>query len=536
MFGGGSVQKPTTAAADSKSNLFAFQPSAGFSFAQPPKETADKVEGAKVAESSATPPVAVSGSDSTAKTASDKGTGSIFGGGLVSGEKASIFGGSAEKSSVFGGGTADKGGIFGGTAEKGNGFGGNTVAAADKGSSIFGGSSDKGGLFGAASTVSSSPVSFSFTQSLANAAVSTSTATPTQGTSPATTSATPQPGSATGFPVVSAATSSTTTPQPTTFSNFLVTSTVSESTTVSAPETTPSSTGISFSNFNFGSSAQQPADANTKMGGLSFGQSASGISGSIFGGATTITPVQSTNVFGGGAAATTAESTKTQAPFSFSISDSQNSNTATPKSSFFGSKPLFGTPTATSQQQPTGGFFGAATTTATAATKPEGTGLFGQATLSSPFGQSQPQSSFGGPPTFGQPAGGSLFGQSPSSGFGSQGSSVFGGGGSMFGGGTTADTTANQPSGGLFSSPATGGLFGNSNSLASPVGSFSQPTSPSISQTGFGTAFQNKPATFGGQPAFGAPSSFGGAPTFGGSATFGSPNKVFGSPQSAGGK
>ncbi|RZF34883.1 hypothetical protein LSTR_LSTR012880 [Laodelphax striatellus] len=533
MFGGGSLQKTT----DSKSNVFAFQPSTGFSFAQPPKETADKVEGSKlVTESSSTP---VSGSDSAVKTTADKG--GIFGGGTVAADKGGIFGGgtvAADKGGIFGGGTvaADKGGIFGGgtvAAEKGGIFGGGTVTA-DKGG-LFGIGTEKGGLFGA-STVSASPVSFSFTQSLANAAVSSTPATPTQET-PATTA---QPGS-TLFPVISSAasSSSTTATQPTSFSSLVVsqgeekvTSTVSDSSTVSATETvtTTSVAGISFSNFNFGSSSQPAtSDTNAKMT-LNFSQSGGAISGSIFGGATTITPVQSPNVFGETAATTAA------APFSFSISDSSNANT--PKTSFFGSKPLFGN-AATSQPASTasgGGFFGSATTAPTPTTKPETTGLFGQGALS-PFGQSQAPSAFGGAPTFGQPAGGqtSLFGQTPSSGFGSQSSSVFGSGGSIFGGGTATDATANQQTGGPFSSPAAGGLFGNSSALASPVGSFSQPTSPSISQTGFGTAFQNKPATFGGQPAFGAASSFGGAPTFGGSPTFGSPNKVFGSPQATAG-
>uniref|UniRef100_A0A0M3K774 Nuclear pore complex protein Nup98-Nup96 (inferred by orthology to a C. elegans protein) n=1 Tax=Anisakis simplex TaxID=6269 RepID=A0A0M3K774_ANISI len=224
----------------------------------------------------------------------------------------------------------------------------------------------------------------------------------------------------------------------------------------------------------------------TTGGGLTFGQTQPTTSTSLFGGNTATTQsslfgAQNKSLFGGGTSSafgTTTTSTTTPSLF--------GASTTTGQSSLFGSanKPatgLFGTQQATAttspfgqtQQQTTGGLFGAKPTTGFG-TQPTtslfgGSSSFGSTTTASPFtfgsntatatpfGQTQTTSAFGG--TFGQTTAstatsGGLFGAKPAAtgGFGGFGTNT-----------ATSAPFGSQPSGvGLFGAkPAGGSLFGS---------------------------------------------------------------------------
>lgn len=157
--------------------------------------------------------------------------------------------------------------------------------------------------------------------------------------------------------------------------------------------------------------------------------------------------------------------------------------------------------------------------------------VFGKA---STFGQSplQTNAGFGSKPTFGQsPLAGGVFGQQPSSTFGSTAAPT----GNVFGSPGTSSVFGSSSQTSVFGAntgQSSGNIFGTANQ--NPIaGSFSA-GGQSITQTGFGSSafgsIQKSPSSgFGSPPAFGSPASnFGAPPTFGGSPAFGSPPKVFG--------
>ncbi|XP_066255123.1 nuclear pore complex protein Nup214 isoform X2 [Euwallacea similis] len=288
-----------------------------------------------------------------------------------------------------------------------------------------------------------------------------------------------------------------------------------------SPATTASSFGQPPS-FGTTSAFGETASGNAAVP-AAFGQAAS-FGGSIFGAATSTTSGSTASVFGSSVA-----SSPFGAGFAVATTTATNS--------------VFGSPVATTVQQPSGAFG------------------FGALTVGG--GSSSSGSIFGGGSTsggsFGQPSA-NLFGKveiKPSS-FASSSTNIFGSPASAATTSASTNIFASSSTGSLaFSSssfPSSNSPFGASSSFAQKPSAFGQ--TPAFGQSAFGSpqsgpfnsggnspvaqsafgaqaSFQ-KLAGFGSAPVFGGPAfgsapTFGGTPVFGGTSVFGSPDKVFGS-------
>ncbi|KAL1892361.1 hypothetical protein Sste5346_007099 [Sporothrix stenoceras] len=153
--------------------------------------------------------------------------------------------------------------------------------------------------------------------------------------------------------------------------------------------------------------------------------------------------------------------------------------------------------------QPATNPFGAPSTTTTTPANPFGAPA-AAATTTSPFGAK---------PAFGQPAGGSAFGQPSTLGGGAAGGSAFG-----------------KPAAPAFGQPG-GGAFGQPSQLGGTTSAFGKPAAPAFGQPG-GGAFGQPSALGGAAPAGGAAgggfSKFATAGTTGGGSAFGQPSQLGG--------
>ncbi|XP_066143152.1 nuclear pore complex protein Nup214 isoform X2 [Euwallacea fornicatus] len=287
------------------------------------------------------------------------------------------------------------------------------------------------------------------------------------------------------------------------------------------PATTASSFGQP-SSFGTASAFGETASGNAAVP-AAFGQAAS-FGGNIFGAATSTTSGSTASVFGSSAATS---------PFGagFAAATTTVSNS------------VFGSPVATTVQQPSGAFgFGALTVGGGSSSSGSifgggstSAGSFGQPSAN-PFGKVEIKpSSFASSSTniFGSPASAATTSAStnifasPVSGSSAFSSSSFPSSNSPFG---ASSTFAQKPSA-FGQAPA----FGQSAFGSPQSGPFSSGGNSPVAQSGFGAqaSFQ-KIAGFGSAPVFGGPAfgsapTFGGTPAFGGTSVFGSPDKVFGS-------